>query len=119
MQFGAEQVARRPFGFKADFFAEMASSLTTECVFLDGAAHSPTDTFEAWAQLVELMFSAVRDGYYLFVRKLRRSNFSLGQNGCVIAKSSSKNEKQINYCDKSSKEEFKNCGGRQSVSLEI
>jgi len=40
MQFGAEQVARRPFGFKADFFAEMASSLTTECVFLDGAAHS-------------------------------------------------------------------------------
>jgi len=40
MQFGAEQVARRHFGFKADFFAEMASSLTTECVFLDGAAHS-------------------------------------------------------------------------------
>jgi len=49
---------------------------------------------------------------------LRRSNFSLGQNGCVIAKSS-KNGKQINHYDKNSKEEFKNCGGRQSVSLEI
>ena len=49
-----------------------------ECVFLDGAAHPPTDAFEAWAGLVELMFSAVRDGYYTHVRKLRRSNFSLG-----------------------------------------
>lgn len=39
MTFGAAQVNWRSFGFKADFFAEMASALTTECVFLDGAAH--------------------------------------------------------------------------------
>jgi len=38
-QFGANQVGWRTHGFKADFFAEMASALTMECVFLDGAAH--------------------------------------------------------------------------------
>jgi hypothetical protein len=39
MKFGGEQVSWRSFGFKADFFAEMASALTMECIFLDGAAH--------------------------------------------------------------------------------
>lgn len=39
MQFGINQVPRRVFGFKADYFAVMANALTTECVFLDGAAH--------------------------------------------------------------------------------
>ena len=39
MYFGMNQVPRRNFGFKADYFSVMANALTTECVFLDGAAH--------------------------------------------------------------------------------
>lgn len=39
MNFGIAQVPRRSIGFKADYFAVMANALTTECVFLDGAAH--------------------------------------------------------------------------------
>lgn len=39
MNFGISQVPRRSIGFKADYFAVMANALTTECVFLDGAAH--------------------------------------------------------------------------------
>ncbi|VDN02053.1 unnamed protein product [Thelazia callipaeda] len=63
-KYGTEQAHKRSWGFKADFFAALADALTTECVFLDGAAHQPTDTIEAWATLVELMFTHVRDGYY-------------------------------------------------------
>ncbi|VDK69840.1 unnamed protein product [Anisakis simplex] len=70
IQFGIDQVPRRGWGFKADFFAVMANALATECVFLDGAAHQPTETIEAWAELVEFMFSSVRDGYYQQVRTL-------------------------------------------------
>uniref|UniRef100_A0AC35G7R4 Uncharacterized protein n=1 Tax=Panagrolaimus sp. PS1159 TaxID=55785 RepID=A0AC35G7R4_9BILA len=65
---------RRSIGFKADYFAVMANALTTECVFLDGAAHQPTEAIEAWAELVELMFSNVRDGYYQQIRFLRRNS---------------------------------------------
>lgn len=39
MAYGMSQVPRRSLGFKADFFSIMADALTTECVFLDGAAH--------------------------------------------------------------------------------
>lgn len=71
--FGIEQAYKRSWGFKADFFAVLADALTTECVFLDGATHQPTETIEAWATLVELMFTHVRDGYYQQIRQLRRS----------------------------------------------
>lgn len=64
VQYGADHVPRRAWGFKADYFAVMASALTTECVFLDGAQHQPTEAIEAWAELAELMFSNIRDGYY-------------------------------------------------------
>jgi len=74
MYFGMNQVPRRNVGFKADYFSVMANSLTTECVFLDGAAHQPTEAIEAWAELVELMFSNVRDGYYQQIRYLRRNS---------------------------------------------
>ncbi|KAI6241562.1 hypothetical protein M3Y99_00315800 [Aphelenchoides fujianensis] len=60
VQYGVEQVQRRVWGFKADYFSLMASSLTTECVFLDGAQHSTTETIEAWAELAEVMFSSIR-----------------------------------------------------------
>lgn len=74
MQFGINQVSKRGWGFKADFFAVMANALATECVFLDCAAHQPTETIEAWAELVELMFSCVRDGYYQQIRYLRKNS---------------------------------------------
>ncbi|MFH4983310.1 hypothetical protein AB6A40_010019 [Gnathostoma spinigerum] len=77
-RFGMHQVPKRNFGFKADFFSLMANALTTECVFLDAAAHQPTEAIEAWAELVGLMFTNVRDGYYEQVRQLRRAS----QNPC-------------------------------------
>jgi hypothetical protein len=65
MKFGSNQVERRALGFKADFFSCMADALITECVFLDGAAHQPTEAIEAWSELVSNhMFSNIRDGYY-------------------------------------------------------
>lgn len=81
-QYGAEQAHKRSWGFRADFFAVLADALTTECVFLDGAAHQPTETIEAWATLVELMFTHVRDGYYQQIRLLRKNlqNFSSPSN---------------------------------------
>lgn len=38
-EYGIEQAHKRSWGFKADFFSVLAEALTTECVFLDGAAH--------------------------------------------------------------------------------
>jgi len=74
MQFGRNQVSRRTQGFKADFFSIMADALITECVFLDGAAHQPTEAIEAWSELVSNhMFSNIRDGYYQQIRYLRRN----------------------------------------------
>lgn len=63
-EFGARHVQLRSFGFKPDFFATTADAVTTECVFLDHAAHPTSDTFRAWTELITLMFSSVRDGYY-------------------------------------------------------
>uniref|UniRef100_A0A1I7SQX1 GLOBIN domain-containing protein n=1 Tax=Bursaphelenchus xylophilus TaxID=6326 RepID=A0A1I7SQX1_BURXY len=79
VQYGADQVPRRAWGFKADYFAVMASALTTECVFLDGAAHQPTEAIEAWAELAELMFSNIRDGYYQRIRYLRKNSHCFNQ----------------------------------------
>ncbi|KHJ79660.1 hypothetical protein OESDEN_20688 [Oesophagostomum dentatum] len=38
------------------------------------ANHQPADTVAAWSQLVTMMFSAVRDGYYSALRKHRMSS---------------------------------------------
>ncbi|KAL4002781.1 hypothetical protein ACH3XW_4875 [Acanthocheilonema viteae] len=72
-KYGTEQAHKRSWGFKADFFAVLADALATECVFLDGATHQPTETIEAWASLVEIMFTNVRDGYYMETRMLRHN----------------------------------------------
>uniref|UniRef100_A0A0N5AYB4 GLOBIN domain-containing protein n=1 Tax=Syphacia muris TaxID=451379 RepID=A0A0N5AYB4_9BILA len=74
VQFGIDQAARRCCGFKADYFAAMADAIIIECVFLDGAVHPPTETIEAWATLVEPMFSNVRNGYYEQTRYTRKNN---------------------------------------------
>uniref|UniRef100_A0A915E6U2 Uncharacterized protein n=1 Tax=Ditylenchus dipsaci TaxID=166011 RepID=A0A915E6U2_9BILA len=59
---------------QADFFSIMADALITECVFLDGATHQPTEAIEAWSELVSgHMFSNIRDGYYQQIRYLRRN----------------------------------------------
>lgn len=73
--YGVRQVSKRAFGFKADYFAAMADAVTTECVFLDAATHQPTEAIEAWADLVALMFSSIRDGFYQQIRYLRRRSY--------------------------------------------
>jgi hypothetical protein len=73
-EFGERHVQFRAFGFKPDFFASTADAVTTECVRLDGAAHSTSATLLAFSQLLTLMFSSVRDGYYCEMRRLRRSS---------------------------------------------
>lgn len=45
-EYGIEQARKRSWGFKADFFAVLADALTTECVFLDGAAHQVNKIFK-------------------------------------------------------------------------
>jgi hypothetical protein len=42
-----------------------------EGVYLDLASHDWTETIEAWVELVDLMLSAVRDGFYEQTRQLR------------------------------------------------
>jgi hypothetical protein len=51
----------------------LANALTTECVFLDAASHSPTEAIEAWSELMEIMFANIRDGYYQRIRYLRKN----------------------------------------------
>ncbi|KAI6176641.1 hypothetical protein M3Y97_00820500 [Aphelenchoides bicaudatus] len=64
-----EQYAR--LDFKPDFVL-IANSLTTECVFLDAAAHPYAETLATWSQLTSIVFGFVRDGYYSELRRLRR-----------------------------------------------
>uniref|UniRef100_A0A0N4ZVA0 PUM-HD domain-containing protein n=1 Tax=Parastrongyloides trichosuri TaxID=131310 RepID=A0A0N4ZVA0_PARTI len=114
MQFGILQVSRREWGFKADFFACMANSITTECVFLDGAAHQPTEAIEAWAELVELMFTNIREGYYQQIRYLRRRSqcfsgyFSHSQD---VSSSVDNHSDNINYSDQSTEKLLSNDSG--------
>lgn len=63
---------KRCWGFKADFFAAIADAVATEGVYLDLAAHDWTDVIESWIELVDMMLSAVRDGFYEQIRQVRR-----------------------------------------------
>ncbi|KAI6241656.1 Globin-like domain and Globin, structural domain-containing protein [Aphelenchoides fujianensis] len=81
-EFGERHAHLRSIGFKPDFFMGLADAITTECVFLDLAAHASTETLMAWSQLTSTIFSAVRDGYYAELRRLRRvSNSSANKEG--------------------------------------
>uniref|UniRef100_A0A914XB77 Uncharacterized protein n=1 Tax=Plectus sambesii TaxID=2011161 RepID=A0A914XB77_9BILA len=71
-EYGERHVQYRSFGFKPDFFASTADAITIECVRLDCAAHSTSACLLAFSQLVALMFSSVRDGYYIEMRRVRR-----------------------------------------------
>jgi hypothetical protein len=71
----------RSAGFKPDFLVTTADSVTQECVFLDLATHPAGETLLAWSTLTAIMFSAVRDGYYAEVRRLRRTADCFGGRG--------------------------------------
>uniref|UniRef100_A0A914DF78 Globin family profile domain-containing protein n=1 Tax=Acrobeloides nanus TaxID=290746 RepID=A0A914DF78_9BILA len=66
------------YGFRPEFFSTIADATIAECVRLDGGAHKRCETLLAWSQLMAVMFSHVRDGYYAQIRMNRRS--SLPQN---------------------------------------
>ncbi|GMT19072.1 hypothetical protein PFISCL1PPCAC_10369 [Pristionchus fissidentatus] len=73
-EYGQKQASLRTKGFKPDFFAGTADAVTTECTFLDGAAHAPSETAGAWSELSTFVFSNVRDGYYQELRKQRKNS---------------------------------------------
>lgn len=89
-EFGCNHVQFRANGFKPDFFACTAEAVTTECTFLDQAAHPTSETASAWSLLTSHVFSAVRDGsviqkyqniskhpcfrYYAELRRQRKSS---------------------------------------------
>uniref|UniRef100_A0A1I7U5M5 Globin n=1 Tax=Caenorhabditis tropicalis TaxID=1561998 RepID=A0A1I7U5M5_9PELO len=73
-EFGCNHVQFRAHGFKPDFFACTADAVTTECTFLDQAAHPTSETAAAWSSLTSHVFSAVRDGYYAELRRQRKSS---------------------------------------------
>ncbi|KAH7707321.1 Protein GLB-20, partial [Aphelenchoides avenae] len=72
-QYGEEHVEVKVYGFKPDFWVSLADAIIIECVILDQANHQPTDTVSAWSQLVTLMFTSIRDGYYHALRTQRIS----------------------------------------------
>lgn len=59
---------------KRHFLKAIADATIAECVRLDGGAHKRCETLLAWSQLMQFMFSNVRDGYYAQVRQQRRSS---------------------------------------------
>ncbi|KAI6175193.1 hypothetical protein M3Y99_01985600 [Aphelenchoides fujianensis] len=72
-RYGEEHVPLKSFGFKPDFWVPTADAIIVESCMLDLAKNSPTDTVLAWSNLVSLMFSSIRDGYYACLRLQRMS----------------------------------------------
>uniref|UniRef100_A0A7E4VL03 GLOBIN domain-containing protein n=1 Tax=Panagrellus redivivus TaxID=6233 RepID=A0A7E4VL03_PANRE len=73
-RFGEAQAALCNVGFRPEFFSTIADATIAECVRLDGGAHKRCETLLAWSQLMAVMFSSVRDGYYAQIRMQRRSS---------------------------------------------
>lgn len=81
-------------GFRPDYLTPIADAAIAECVKLDGGAHKRCETLSAWSQLIAVMFTNVRDGYYEMMRRQRRVslphfqarlNLSLKENKRVCA----------------------------------
>ncbi|GMR31650.1 hypothetical protein PMAYCL1PPCAC_01845 [Pristionchus mayeri] len=72
--YGEDHVELKSAGFKPDFWVALADAITVEGVILDMANHQPADTVAAWSQLVTMMFSSVRDGYYTALRQHRMNS---------------------------------------------
>ncbi|KAL3106918.1 hypothetical protein niasHT_010833 [Heterodera trifolii] len=62
------------FGFRPEFFSTIADATIAECLRLDAGTQKRCETLLAWSQLMQFMFSNVRDGYYAEVRQQRRSS---------------------------------------------
>ncbi|KAI1717076.1 hypothetical protein DdX_06804 [Ditylenchus destructor] len=85
--FGQMHAQLCQMGFRPEFFSTIADATIAECVRLDGGAHKRCETLLAWSQLMQFMFSNVRDGYYAEVRQQRRS--SLPQHRFLLSKQAS------------------------------
>ncbi|KAI1730021.1 hypothetical protein Ddc_02696 [Ditylenchus destructor] len=85
--FGQMHAQLCQMGFRPEFFSTIADATIAECVRLDGGAHKRCETLLAWSQLMQYMFSNVRDGYYAEVRQQRRS--SLPQHRFLLSKQAS------------------------------
>uniref|UniRef100_A0A915D105 Globin family profile domain-containing protein n=1 Tax=Ditylenchus dipsaci TaxID=166011 RepID=A0A915D105_9BILA len=85
--FGQMHAALCQMGFRPEFFSTIADATIAECVRLDGGAHKRCETLLAWSQLMQFMFSNVRDGYYAEIRQQRRS--SLPQHRLMLSKQQS------------------------------
>uniref|UniRef100_A0AC35U9S4 WAPL domain-containing protein n=1 Tax=Rhabditophanes sp. KR3021 TaxID=114890 RepID=A0AC35U9S4_9BILA len=100
VQFGILQVCKRSLGFKADFFAILADAVVTEFFFFDAAAHSPTEVIESFTELVEILFSNIREGFYFQIRYIRRSsqcfNGTFSQSQEIIGESDSTQQPSSN-----------------------
>lgn len=85
-QFGGMYAQLCNYGFRPEFFSTIADASIAECVRLDGGAHKRCETLLAWSQLMAIMFSSVRDGYYAQIRAQRRT--SLPQHRPMIQQTS-------------------------------
>uniref|UniRef100_A0A0N5AAD3 GLOBIN domain-containing protein n=1 Tax=Syphacia muris TaxID=451379 RepID=A0A0N5AAD3_9BILA len=71
-KFGEHLANLSSSGFRPDYLTPIADAAIAECVKLDGGAHKRCETLSAWSQLITVMFTNVRDGYYETMREHRR-----------------------------------------------
>ncbi|VDN60162.1 unnamed protein product [Dracunculus medinensis] len=73
-RYGAMHAELKRHGFKSEFWVPMADLIFSEAVRLDLANHQPSDTATAWTQLITIVFSSMRDGYYDAIKQRRQSS---------------------------------------------
>ncbi|KJH44916.1 hypothetical protein DICVIV_09034 [Dictyocaulus viviparus] len=93
-EFGQHFAELRSVGFRADYFANLADATIKECTHLDSAVHKAHTTTQAFSQFGALVFSSVRDGFYVEVRRIRRASnsFSIGSNSSMRREKLSEND---------------------------
>uniref|UniRef100_A0A914BYN9 Globin family profile domain-containing protein n=1 Tax=Acrobeloides nanus TaxID=290746 RepID=A0A914BYN9_9BILA len=94
-KYGEEHVELKSYGFKPDFWVSLADAITVECVILDQANHAPTDTVAAWSQLVSIMFTSIRDGYYNALRALRINSRKSLRRQATVESTNAKEQENI------------------------
>uniref|UniRef100_A0A1I8AUI3 Ras-GEF domain-containing protein n=1 Tax=Steinernema glaseri TaxID=37863 RepID=A0A1I8AUI3_9BILA len=85
--YGEKQADLCGVGFRPEYLSAIADASIAECVRLDNGAHKRCETFLAWSNLMESMFSGVRDGFYARIRYQRR--LSLPQHRTMLVKQGS------------------------------
>ncbi|GMT19339.1 hypothetical protein PFISCL1PPCAC_10636 [Pristionchus fissidentatus] len=80
-EFGRDLVEWRTKGFRADLLCVLADAVCKECLHLDSAVHKAHTTTHAFSQLGTLIFSSVRNGFYMEIRKKRRTSNSFSSVG--------------------------------------